>query len=84
MKKVAFLFLAILLSASPMWAESASAVASTDITMDVVLADESAPKVCTITIKGTYKGDPIDLVVTVEADNCAQAAADFLKRMASK
>jgi hypothetical protein len=34
---------------------------------------------CTITIKGTYNGTAVDISVTVQADNCAKAAAEVLK-----
>ncbi len=83
MKKLAFLFLAIVLSFSATWAAPASNIAS-DAVAVVVTADEAAPKACTITIKGTIGKEPIDISVTVEADNCAVAAADFLKQMAKK
>ncbi|MCC1484422.1 hypothetical protein [Winogradskyella immobilis] len=34
---------------------------------------------CNIKIKGTFNGKPIDVVVTVEADDCAVAAGKVLK-----
>jgi hypothetical protein len=41
-------------------------------------------KECDIKIKGTFDGKKIDLVVTVEADNCAVAAGDLLKTFTKK
>lgn len=84
MKKLAFLFLVIVLSVSATWAAPASDITLSDAVEVVLPADEAAPKTCTITIKGTIGDKPIDIAVTVEADNCAQAAADFLKRYAAK
>ncbi|WP_075341799.1 hypothetical protein [Tenacibaculum agarivorans] len=38
-------------------------------------------KSCPVTIKGTYDGKEVDLVVTVEADDCAKAAGTMLKEV---
>ena len=45
---------------------------------------ETPPPQCTITIKGSYDGKPIDVTVTVTADNCARAAGELLKSFAQK
>lgn len=42
------------------------------------------PATCTIKIQGTYDGKSVNLTVTVEAANCASAAADFLKTWINK
>lgn len=52
-------------------------LATPTLTMDV-------PKECTVTIKGTYGGTPIDIVVTFQADNCAEGAGKLLKAAISK
>jgi hypothetical protein len=36
-------------------------------------------KTCTITVKGTIDGKKIDIKVTVEADDCVDAAIEILK-----
>lgn len=36
-------------------------------------------KECKIRISGTYNGKPLDVTITVEADNCAVAAGELLK-----
>lgn len=45
---------------------------------------EPLPLTCTITIKGKYGDTPVDLTITVEADNCARAAGEFLKAFVAK
>jgi hypothetical protein len=42
------------------------------------------PKSCTIRIKGDFNGDKVDIYVTVEADNCAEAAGAMLRAYATK
>jgi len=37
-----------------------------------------------IKIKGTFEGKKIDVVVTVEAENCAKAAGSLLKGFTEK
>lgn len=48
-----------------------------------ILANEKSTefdfKECPIKIKGTYDGKPIDITITVEAENCAVAAGALLK-----
>jgi hypothetical protein len=38
-----------------------------------------APLLCTIKIQGSYNNVPIDINVTVQADNCAKAAGELLR-----
>lgn len=52
-------------------------LATPTLTMDV-------PKECTVTIKGTYDGKAIDIVVTFQADNCAEGAGKVLKSALAK
>ncbi|MBL7850815.1 MAG: hypothetical protein JNN04_07935 [Cyclobacteriaceae bacterium] len=40
---------------------------------------EMVPKLCTISIQGTYDNKQININVTVEAENCAVAAGQLLK-----
>lgn len=46
--------------------------------------EEEAPRSCTIRIRGEYGGTPIDVNVTVEAENCAEAAGALLKAFTKK
>ena len=48
------------------------------------VSEDLSPKSCTIRIKGEYGGTPIDVYVTVEADNCAEAAGTLLKTYTAK
>lgn len=41
-------------------------------------------KTCTIRITGTYENKQIDVYVTVEAENCAEAAGSLLRAYAKK
>jgi hypothetical protein len=50
----------------------------------VPVSEELTPKSCTIRIKGDYGGTPIDVYVTVEAENCAEAAGTLLKTYTAK
>jgi hypothetical protein len=55
------------------------AVFSATATMATPYANKDAPKECTVTIKGTYDGKPINVTVTFQADNCAEGAGKLLK-----
>lgn len=39
---------------------------------------------CSIRIRGTYDGKPVDLTVTVEAENCAKAAGEMLRSITAQ
>lgn len=51
----------------------------TNTIVDVKKSIDLNLKPCPIKIQGTYDGKKIDIIVTVEANNCAKAAGALLK-----
>lgn len=47
-------------------------------------AEALMPLTCNIRISGTYDSKPIDINVTIQADNCAKAAGELLKAALAK
>jgi len=62
-------------------AANSANVALTLAAVEIEILDTGS-RSCSIRIKGTYDGKPIDVTVTVEADNCAVAAGQLLKEFA--
>jgi len=57
--------------------------ANASMTDERRISREEVPT-CHIVIKGSYDSKPIDVNVTIQADNCAKAAGQLLKEAMKK
>lgn len=64
---------------------SFSSPAKDAVDTNVVITENREDDIlCSIRIRGTYDGKAVDVMVTVEAENCAKAAGEVLKAFTTK
>jgi hypothetical protein len=67
--------------ASVTFSSPAKDVVDTNVVITEHRVDDT---LCNIRIRGTYDGKAVDVMVTVEAENCATAAGELLRAITAK